>query len=239
MKTATLVMCAGLAATPALAANVGGTSFEDSPLAPQTTTNAGVAPGTGEMTGPGLSFAGSVNEVGFRTFWTDTRGTGAGGPVDGAESGDFIGVTDFTPAFGTPFTDGVNGYEFNDTDGQIELRLDTINTAGSGDLTVSFDVWFNATTWEANDSFSAVANGAAIYSVSGAAIDPIEGVWTSLSFGIGSASTLDLSFFGDNNSGAENIFIDNIRVSGLVPTPGPATLFAAAGLVGLRRRRSR
>jgi len=215
---------------------LGFTSFEASPQASQITSNA-VVGGGGLINEPGLTFAGGGGEIGFQTFWRDTRSTGEGGPVDGGESGDFIGVTDFTPEFGTPFTDGDQGYQWNDPDGAIDLVLDTVDATGFTGVTITFDLWIEDTSYESTDLFEVQVNGSAVLTYGELDLEGNSGAWLSLSVaGVDNAAN-DITFIGDTNSGSENFWIDNVEITG-IPTPGAAALLGVAGLAGLRRRRA-
>ena len=226
------------ACTHASAAVVASTSFEEPGTAAFTTSNAGFG------TAVGLTYVGG-SELGFATSWTDTRSTGAGGPVDGSESGDFLGVTDFTGTVGA-FTDGTQGYQWNDTDGAMTLTLDAVSLAGFTGAELVFDLFVDSTGWESDDSFGVTVNGSSVFAT-GADIDldnpGLEGVWTTITSDISTfdGSSVTVAFTGDSNSGSENFYIDNVSINASpVPSPtgiGALASLAFSGLVVVRRRR--
>ena len=212
--------------------------------------------GSGTLTNSGASNAGGGG-MDFVTNWFETRGTT--GPNDGNEGSDFIGVNSFSGnnspdvgPTGVAVASGVeHNYEFNDGDGRLELTFAAVDASGYTDVEVSFNYWITDTTWESNDFFSAtLSDGVGSVSIFNwgelsleANVSPDDGSnnWGLMS--ISNVETLGLDMSNliltisvDNNSGAENIFVDSISING-IPSPGAFALLGVAGLAGLRRRR--
>jgi len=218
------------------AATIATTSFEEPATAAQTTDN--IAFGTA----PGLTYAGG-SELGFSTSFTDTRSTGESGPVDGAESGDFIGVTDFLGAV-SAFTDGDQGYQWNDPDGLVTLTLNPVDLSSVTDALLTFDLFVDDTGYESTDSFGVRVNNNSEFTAGETELDgALNGVWTPVSIDISAyagLSSVDIAFDGDTNSGSENFYIDNVVVSGTaIPEPSSVAALVILGASGLARRRRR
>lgn len=210
------------------------TSFEEPVTAAPTTANP--FPGSA----PGLTYAGGA-ELGFSSSFTDTRGTGETGPLDPPDSNDFIGVTAFTGDV-TAFTDGVQGYQWNDTDGLVTLTLNSVDLSLLTDALLTFDLFVNATGYESDDSFGVRVNGISVYTALEADLDgPLNGVWTPVSIDISAyagLSSVSVAFDGDTNAGSENFYVDNVVISGTaIPEPGSAAALALLGAAGFARRR--
>ena len=172
--------------------------------------------------------------LGFQAFWTDTRGNE--GPNDPASesSGDFIGVNSFSggnspnvAADGTAVASGLeHNFEFNDADGRLDLVFDPVDVSGFSDRNLTFNYWINDTGYESDDSFSfSLSDGTNTQSFlnfgeaeleANASADNGTANWQTASVDIdalvddGFGENLTLTISVDNNSGAENIFVDNI-----------------------------
>lgn len=213
---------------------------------------------SGTLTNEG-SFYNGVSPVAgagmtFSTTWTNTRST-VSGPVDtGTEStSDFIGTNSFAGsnspdvnsagvAYG--FANGQYNYEFNDGDGNLALAFDSVDLTNYTNVTVSLDYWVADTGFEADDSFSVVANGNTELLLGEIGLENANLIgdtgntaeWNFLSFGV-TGSSLDLVINVDTNSGSENVHIDNISIEGdLIPEPA-SMLLIGLGALGLIRRR--
>jgi len=82
---------------------------------------------------PILNFTGGT-ELGYSASYTpyDT-------PDVGLTDGDFVGVTDFTPSGDVLYTDGVQGYQISDADGNFILEFDQVDLSGIPTPSVSID----------------------------------------------------------------------------------------------------
>ena len=175
--------------------------------------------------GPGL---------GFSTFWFDTRGEGAGPVVPGGDADDYVGVNTFggggapnVGPNGTPVGDGERNFEFNDGDGRLELTFTPVDVNSFENRVFSLDYWINSTDYEADDAFTVtLSDGDESASVlefgeseleENASADDRGIGWRELRveleplFENGLGETLTLTVAVDTNSGAENIFVDNVR----------------------------
>ncbi len=190
--------------------------------------NAIVNIGNQEGQSPVDATAASAGTLGFDASWQNTR-------MDvGLSDGDFVGVTAFTGDVGS-FPDGTQGYQFNDPDGRLILTMETVDISTFTNVVVSLDYFINSTGWEADDEIIIVANTDqgtfTILDTSGSDIDDlgIEGSFTTGSVTIpDTASTVQLVISSDSNSGVENLYIDNIVVSGdpEVGTGSPALIIS-------------
>jgi len=216
LAAATLIGAGPLAGS-AHAVDIAGTSFEEPSTAAQTTDN------TNFGSAAGLTYTSTGGELGFTTSFTDTRSTGESGPVVGSESGDFIGVTNFTGDVGS-FTDGTKGYQWNDTDGAVTLSLDSVDTTGFTSLNLNFDLFTANTGFESTDSFDVSVNSTSVLNLDDSALESptYSGVWKSESLDISSfdGQTIDVAFTGDTNSVAENFYLDNVVITGTAATGG-------------------
>lgn len=190
--------------------------------------------------------------LGFRTFWFDTRGNGTG-PSVGSESGDFIGVNAFSGSnapdlgpTGIAVSAGVEqNFEFNDGDGRLDLVFDSVDLSGQTNRQLSFDYFINDTGFESNDSLSASLSDGSISAnlfslgesgLEGQASSDSSPIWQSINVDLdqfitdnGLGENLTLTISADTNSGSENIFVDNIafftgEIGDPDPDPGPMNL---------------
>lgn len=149
-------------------------------------------------------------------------------PGDGLTDGDFVGITNFTGTVGA-YTDGTQGYQFSDADGNMILTFDELELGGIGDIVVSMDVFIQDTGWEytdgannsSNDVIRIYARNAVtdeeidILNTNGFDIDElgIEGSWISLNASLWDAQNAVLIIEFRSNSGSEAMFVDNILVT--------------------------
>lgn len=189
--------------------------------------------------GSPLTNASSFNQGGdgldFETFWFDTRGI-TDGPVDGTESGDFIGVNSFSGnnspdvgIDGTAVQSGVEqNFEFNDADGRLDLVFEEVDLSGLTGRVLSFDYWVADTGFEETDSFSVfLADDNAsveVFALTGTELDELvkgdngeASEWYSVTVDLDDiistnslSESLVMTVSVDNDSGSENIFIDNV-----------------------------
>lgn len=185
---------------------------------------------------PWVNWYGGGAEIGFTSYYYNTRND------VGLSDGDFVGVTNYTGTVGA-FTDGVNGFELQDTDGAVQTTFDTVNLSG-GYTTLALDLFVQESGWETGDIADtihiwAMADGSTMVDLidtTGLDIDDlgIEGYWMTLTVDLSAYSSFALEVYLDSNASAESIFLDNIR---LIPAPGAVTLLGLGGLILARRRR--
>lgn len=189
--------------------------------------------------GSPLTNSGSFNNGGegldFQTYWFDTRGI-VDGPVDSDEGNDFIGVNSFTgsnspdvSAAGVPIgADVEHNFEFNDADGRLDLVFEAVDVSSFEERQLTLNFWVADTSFEEDDSFViSLSDGSTsvdVYSVSGSALQDLTNgdaasasEWQALSVDLEDVmssnalgETLTLTVSVDNNSGSENIFIDDV-----------------------------
>lgn len=233
--------------------DAGGPSFDNLPsgslLTNSNATNSG---------GAGLDFV---------TRYTDTipNPDGLGPVTTTSDTSDFIGVNSFSGSNspdvapdGTPVASGSeHNYEFNDGDGSIGVEFESVDVTGYATVTLSLDYWINSTSYEGIDSLSVdlddgIGSANALF-LDEAALDANVSAddgsanWLSLSYdvlasGLTDFTNISLTVTVTNNSGTENIFIDNVNFEGtLIPEPTSFALAALSmlGLFGATRRRNR
>lgn len=150
-------------------------------------------------------------EMGFTAWYVNTRdGTGL---VDG----DYVGVTDYTGSVGD-FPEGVQGYQFSDTDGLMRVDFDTMN--GSGSWNVSIDLFVASTGYESDDVIivDVTVDGGAVLTLldtTGQDINDlgIEGAWFTLLQDLDGYTEATLHVSLDSNSSSEAIYMDNVIFS--------------------------
>lgn len=150
-------------------------------------------------------------------------------PSSGLTDGDFVGVTAFTGTVGA-FTDGDQGYQFQDADGNMIVDFEVIDLTGHINNNVSLDYFIQETGYEgdgtANDSgndririyVKDLTNGTEIdiLNTTGSDINDlgIEGVWINGSIALPSNISMQLVAELRSNSGSEALFLDNIVIEG-------------------------
>ena len=168
------------------------------------------------------STAASAGTLGFDASYQNTRNS------IGLTDGDFAGVTNFTGQVGS-FTNGSQGYQFNDTDGRHTLTFDSVDISNFQNVTVSLDYFINSTTWESNDVITIIVNtdvgSFEILDTTESDVDDlnIEGAFTTGIANIpDAATTAQLIVSLDSNANDENLYIDNLLVEGDEITGGDA-----------------
>ena len=186
----------------------------------------------------------STNTVGDLSF--DASYVNSRGGV-GLTDGDFVGVTDFTGTVES-FSDGTQGYQISDADGQFDLTFGTVDLSGfSTPVTVSIDYFLAETGYEADDVFRVGLDldGTIVDLLNTAGSDindlGIEGSFNTLTSTFSDVSEATLFVEFDSNSGAEAVFLDNVVFAEgvAVPEPSSTTVLGLIGLVGIARRRRR
>ena len=221
---------------------------------------AGAATGDSVADGQLLTNSGSGNGGGggldFVTRWHNTRGEGAGPVLAVDDSGDYVGVNgyagggapDVAPD-GTPVAAGSeHNFEFNDADGRLDLVFEPVDTTGYTGRALKLAYWINADSYEEQDRLTVrVSDGitsATLLDLDAAALnaamqaDDGSANWASLdadlepliASGLGAVMTLTVSV--DNNSGNENIFIDDVAFVGRDQTPTAPTVVNTSPISG-------
>ncbi len=192
--------------------------------------------------GSALTNASSFNTGGegldFQTFWFDTRGT-ITGPVDADESSDFIGANSFAgsnspdvSAAGIAVTSGFeHNFEFNDADGRLDLVFEPVDLSGFEDRRLSLNYWVSADSFEDGDALTvSISDGTTsveLFSALGEELVALSGgdngeasEWQPINIDLEETiadnnlgDTITLTIGVDNNSGNENIFVDDILFS--------------------------
>jgi len=207
--------------------------------------------------------AGAINIGGggmdFLTLWTDTTvGDSEGGPVASNENSDFIGVNSFAGANspdvapgGALVASGVeHNFEFNDGDGLLALVFSPVDVSGFPNVEVSLNYWIRDTSWEMGDSFAIdVTDGVSTVNLlsfdetglaANSSADDGTDNWKSFSADIsalGLGPNISLIVSTDNDSGTENMFIDNVVIES-IPEPGSLLLMVfGVALLSLKRKK--
>lgn len=83
---------------------------------------------------PFVNWTSTGGEMGFNARYTpyDT-------PDVGLTDGDFVGVTTFAPSGDVGYTDGDQGFQISDTDGNFILEFDEVDLTGASSPSVSID----------------------------------------------------------------------------------------------------
>lgn len=80
-----------------------------------------------------------VDQSGGTELGVDARYEPYDTPDVGLTDGDFVGVTNFTPGAEVLFTDGIQGYQISDADGNFILEFDPVDLTGASSPSVSID----------------------------------------------------------------------------------------------------
>ncbi len=147
----------------------------------------------------------------------------------GLTDGDVFGVGQSGPS---KWVDGQQGYRLNDTDGAIDLHFDAVDQAN----TIHLSIFIRDAAWEEDDVIQISWGSHTILDTSGLDIDDLnlEGRW--LEFSTTSTQIEALRITVDTNANDEGVFLDHIRWSQTVPSPGGLALLGL-GLARSRRRR--
>lgn len=226
MKKITLLLALFIAANSF--AQIAGTSFEEPAIFAVQYVDTGdpnVAHNLIDNTDePFVNWTSAGGEMGFSARYVpyDT-------PDVGLTDGDFVGVTDFVTTVGA-FTDGLNGYQISDADGNFILEFDTVDLTGVATPSVSLDYWISETGYEGdgtvNESGSdrlriyvkdlTNATEIDILDTTGSDINDllIEGSWISGGANLLSDTNVQLVIEARMNASAEAFYFDNIVFSG-------------------------
>ena len=183
--------------------------------------------GSRNVGGPGLDFA---------TFWYDTRGEGSGPVTPSSDTSDFIGVNSFAGSGapnvgpdGTPVASGSeHNFQFNDTDGRVELVFEAVDVSAFSDRSLLFNYWIADTGYESDDTlFVTVSDGLVSETFlnfgeadleGSASADDGSANWKTAFIDLetlidsGFGTTLTVSISVDTNASSENVFVDNVAI---------------------------
>ena len=182
-------------------------------------------------------------DLDFSTVWFQTRSNATGPVTPTSDANDFIGVNDFggsnAPDVGSDGASVSNNknFQFNDGDGLLSLQFEDIDMSGFTNRTLSFNYWINDTGYESSDAFIVnITDGPNTTQLLGfndalmesnSSADDGTANWMSFSMNIDADlagfddTQIQIQIGVDNNSGTENIFVDNIVVTGdAAPTGG-------------------
>ena len=211
-----------------ISAQVIGTSFEDipchsglyfDPLDPETPH-----PLPNQTEQPILNWPPTSDQLGFNAYYT---------PYDqasiGLSDGDSVGVTNRNSIVGA-FSDGDQGYEISDCDGNFTLEFTPIDLQEFSQASLSIDVWIATTGYEGNGvNNTAQSDRLHIYvqdldqtkqrdllNTTGYDINDldIEGRWLRRSVDISDFNQAQLVVTARNNTAAEAFYLDRIQVEG-------------------------
>ncbi|MBX2826617.1 MAG: choice-of-anchor I family protein [Flavobacteriaceae bacterium] len=225
MKKITLFALAFLGCLSTLTAQVAATSFEEPPVPGGQYTDTGDASTAHDLINnagePEVDFTTTGGEMGYNATYVpyDTPGSGL-------TDGDFVGTTDFTGDV-TAYTDGANGYQMSDADGNMILEFDIVDFAGFSNNVVFIDYFVNGTGWEGDGTANDDSNDRIriyvrdltnsteidILNTEGSDIDDlnIEDAWQNGSAAVPDNAMVQLVVELRSNSGSEALYLDNVR----------------------------
>jgi hypothetical protein len=150
-------------------------------------------------------------------------------PGVGLSDGDPVGVTDEPPTNSDPYTDGAQGYQISDVDGNFILEFDPVAT-GSGSNEVSIDYFIAETGYEGDGTSNTSGSDRLriyvkdltnstetdILNTTGSDINDlgIEGSWITGSVSLPSNIDAQLVIEARTNSGTEAFFFDHVVFDG-------------------------
>lgn len=167
-------------------------------------------------------------EIGFESYYEpyDT-------PSVGLTDGDFVGVTDFANTVGA-FTDGDQGFQISDADGNFILEFDEVDLTGAQSPTVSIDVFIADEGYEGDGTVNEegsdririyiddITNGNEIDLLDSTGTDINDltevtlGQWNTLSTSVPVDSTVELIVEVRCNAGSEAFYFDNVVFGGVL-----------------------
>ncbi|MFT7072266.1 T9SS type A sorting domain-containing protein [Patiriisocius sp. Uisw_017] len=182
---------------------------------------------------PLVDFTAASDEMGFNASYTpyDT-------PSEGLTDGDFVGVTSFQPTGDIGFTDGVQGYQISDADGNFILEFDVVSLAGASNPGLTMDYFVSGNPDPMDSSYEGDGtqnssgsdrlrifvrdltnnNEVVILDTTGSDIDDlgIEGAWVSSTANLLPDTMIQLVIEARMNATSEAFFFDNIVVEGVL-----------------------
>lgn len=194
---------------------LGYSSFEEPALGTQYTDTGSalvdhaLSNNTGESA---VNYTSTGGELGFASAYVNSRSS------TGLTDGDDVGVTNLASSY----SDGTQGFQLSDTDGQLTVSMDAVDLSGVTSPEVSIDYFVGSTSWETDDVIRiwVLADGSTeidLLNTTGQDVDNlgIENSWTTLTQDLTGYNTAVLYFSLDSNSGLETVHIDNIIFTGL------------------------
>ncbi|MGB0525124.1 MAG: hypothetical protein ACPGJS_19275 [Flammeovirgaceae bacterium] len=165
-----------------------------------------------------VDFISVGGEMGFDASYVNTQNsTGLQDDFGSGPTGDFVGVTDFTGDVGS-FTDGTNGYQFQDTDGQMILTFDDADFTNYLTGTVSLDVFFSDTGFESGDAVRIYIKVGSqeidLVNLQAGAIADVNNQWLSYEATFTGGSNVTLIAEVETNSTSEEVYLDNVKFIG-------------------------
>ncbi len=180
-----------------------------------------------------VDFTQVATEIGF-----DAKYEPYDTPSSGLTDGDFVGVTDFTGDV-TNYTDGIQGYQMSDTDGNMIVGFDAVDFTGYTNNTISIDYFVNETGYEGDGTVNESSNDRIriyvidetnsteidILNTEGTDINDlsIEGAWITENISVPDNITAKLVVEVRTNSSSEALYLDNIKFEG-EPAANPLEL---------------
>ncbi|GEQ84568.1 T9SS C-terminal target domain-containing protein [Patiriisocius marinistellae] len=226
MKKITLLFALSISAVSF--AQIAKTSFENPTLGTQymDTGDATVAHDLVNNTDQAVvDFTADATEIGFNARYEpfDT-------PDVGLTDGDFVGVTDFAPGVDFPYTDGTQGYQISDADGNFILEFDTVDLTGATTPGLTMDYFLAETGYEGDGTVNESSSDRLriyvkdltnnteidILNTTGNDINDlgIEGAWNNGVAALLPNTMVQLVIEARMNAGAEAFFFDNIVFDG-------------------------
>ncbi|MBC6994970.1 HYR domain-containing protein [Neolewinella lacunae] len=172
---------------------------------------------------PSVSHRFAAQELGFTTVFIPNR-IGSSGDA-GLTDGDALGVSN-SASFNFP--DGNQGFVFEDTDGEVLLFFTPVDLTGQTGVTVSFDYFVNATSYETSETgvdflvAAIVQNGQAtelFLDARGQATSGLTGletgVWTTYTYTITGNYNAPIQFAlaASFDASTERVIIDKVSFS--------------------------
>lgn len=227
MKKLLITACLLLAAISYSQTQVAYTSFEEPTVGTQyfDTGDANVAHDLINNAGQSpVDFTTAGTEIGF-----DARYVPYITPDVGLTDGDFVGATNFTGDV-TAYTDGLQGYQLSDIDGNMIVEFDAVDFNGYTSNTVTLDYFLVSTGYEGDGTVNEsgfdririyvkdLTNTTEIdlLNTEGSDIDDlnIEGSWNTLSVSVPNNANVQLVVEVRTNAASETLYIDNVQFEG-------------------------